>query len=31
MEDMEKVYQQHARTVYKFLLTKTREDRKSVV
>ena len=26
MEDMEKVYQQHARTVYKFLLTKTRDE-----
>ena len=26
MEDMEKVYQQHARTVYKFLLAKTRDE-----
>ena len=27
MEDMQKVYQQHARTVYKFLLAKTRDER----
>lgn len=27
MEDMEQVYQQHARTVYKFLLAKTRDER----
>lgn len=27
LEDMEQVYQQHARTVYKFLLAKTRDER----
>ena len=26
MEDMQKVYQQHAQTVYKFLLAKTRDE-----